>query len=259
MRRAITALALARPINWEALGRVMQNFQRYAVYYAPKPGAFRDRAAAWLGWEPEAGTEVPHPDLGLPVAELTRDPRRYGFHGTLKPPFRLAQGRSFAALDRAMDALSERLAPVEMEGLAFQRLAGFLALMPQGDSKGLQALAADIVRALDPFRAPLSAADLAKRPPEGLSPRQRALQVLYGYPYVLEEFRFHLTLTDKLPPDRLEAVETALRSYFDGALPERFRISDICLFGEAEEGRFRLIRRYQLTGVREQAALAAAR
>ncbi|PKP65441.1 MAG: phosphonate metabolism protein, partial [Alphaproteobacteria bacterium HGW-Alphaproteobacteria-8] len=73
----------------------MDQMHRFALYYAPPPGPLADFAADWLGWDATAGREMPHPIVpGLPgpVEELTRAPRKYGLHGTLKPPFRLAQG-----------------------------------------------------------------------------------------------------------------------------------------------------------------------
>ena len=71
----------------------MEEFKRYAVYYAPEPGAFANFCARWLGWDAITGAEVAHAEvagLPCPVSELTETPRKYGFHGTLKPPFHLS-------------------------------------------------------------------------------------------------------------------------------------------------------------------------
>ena len=232
----------------------MENFKRYAVYYAPPAGAFAQAAAAWLGWDAEAGQELTPPDLGLPVAEITQDPRKYGFHGTIKPPFRLAEERSFDALHAAMQSLAARLQPVTLQGLELRRLGGFIALIPKGDSTPLQDLAAEVVKYLDDFRAPLNAAEIAKRRPEHLSPRQKALLDLWGYPYVLEEFRFHLTLTVKNAPPEAQAI---LAEYFAPLLPEPFEIKELCLFGEADDGRFHLIHRYPLSSSSSRCAKAS--
>ena len=75
----------------------MDQMKRFAIYYAPRGGAFADAAAAWLGWDLTRGRAVAQPDLpglvDLPgLADLTAEPRKYGFHGTIKPPFRLAGG-----------------------------------------------------------------------------------------------------------------------------------------------------------------------
>lgn len=226
----------------------MEKMKRFAVYYAPPAGAFADRASAWLGWDAAAGRAVPQPDLGLPAAAITGEPRRYGFHGTIKPPFRLAEGRDAAALRAALAALAARLAPVELPGLRLTNLDGFLALVPEGDTAALRALAAEAVRALDPFRAPLTAAEIARRRPERLSPRQRALLDRWGYPFVMEEFRFHVTLTDRLPAPQAADAERRLAAHFAPVLPRPFRLEALCLFGEAEDGRFHLLHRYPLSG-----------
>jgi len=229
----------------------MWDFKRYAIYYAPEPGPLATFAAAWLGWDPERGAEVAHPAVAAlprPVAELTETPRKYGFHGTIKPPFRLAEGQSIEALHAAAGALCARLAPVTLEGLELSRLGSFLALTPKGDAGALAALAGTMVQELDSFRAPLSEAEMAKRNPGKLTPAQRALLETWGYPYVLDEFRFHLTLTGKLSGDEAEAVKAALAPVVAPLLPVPFRVTSLCLFGEAEDGWFHLLHRYTLSG-----------
>lgn len=223
--------------------------QRYAIYYAPPPGALADFAARWLGWDAAEGCARAHPVLNglpLPIADLTATPRKYGFHGTLKPPFRLADGRTEAELRNACASLARCLAPLRLPGLRLARLGGFLALVPQGDTGPLATLAAEVVMALDGFRAPPDAAEIARRRPERLSASQRDLLARWGYPYVLGEFRFHLTLTGDLPHDTATQVAEVLTPQLAPLLAERFEVADICLFGEAEDGGFRLLHRYPL-------------
>lgn len=226
----------------------MEPMKRYAVYYAPAAGTFASRASAWLGWDAGAGRAVAQPELGLPAAEITRDPRKYGFHGTIKPPFRLAGGRDFAGLVGAVQDLAARLRPVVLPGLKIKNIDGFLALIPEGDPAPLQDLAASVVRALEPFRAPLTEAEIARRRPERLTPRQRELLDIYGYPFVMEEFRFHLTLTDRLPAPLANEAKAILADHFAPVLPRPFELADLCLFGEGESGRFHLLHRYALSG-----------
>lgn len=226
----------------------MSDMKRYAVYYAPPAGAFADQAADWLGRDPDTGDMRPQPDLGLPAAEITGEPRRYGFHGTIKPPFRLAPGVTRDDLDAAIRSLASRLSPVALPGLRIANLDGFLALVPDGDAAALQQLGATVVRDLDPLRAPATQAEIARRRPEHLTPPQRDLLDQWGYPFVMEEFRFHLTLTDRLPATLADHAQAVLRAYFAPVLPRPFVIDNLCLFGEPEEGAFRLLHRYALTG-----------
>ncbi len=222
--------------------------KRYAVYYAPPAGAFAERAAAWLGRDAETDAALPQPDLGLDAAALTAEARRYGFHGTLKAPFRLAEGESLETLRAALADLARDLAPVRTPGLRMAELEGFLVLEPEGDPAALRALAAEVVTRLDRLRAPLDASEIARRRPELLSPRQRALLELWGYPHVLEEFRFHLTLTGRLEPDLAARARGILSAHFAPVLPRPFEIGELCLFGEPAEGGFRLLHRQALSG-----------
>lgn len=122
------------------------------------------------------------------------------------------------------------------------------ALVPQGDTGPLQALAARVVTGLDHFRAALIPAEIARRRPDRLALRQAELLGLWGYPYVLEEFQFHLTLSDDLSPEVADATARALMPYLEPVLPRPFRIEDLCLFGEDAKGRFHLLERFALRG-----------
>jgi putative phosphonate metabolism protein len=229
----------------------MENFSRYAVYYAPDPGDFADLASSWLGWDAAHGQIVSHPVVpGLPLlaAEITQTPRTDGFHGTLKPPFRLAPATSVQGLHEALTGLSDRLSPVEMPGLSLHPLGRFLALTPTGDQTALARLAATIVQELDYFRAAPTDTELEKRRKSRLSEKQNAYLETWGYPYVMDEFRFHLTLTGRLPKSQVETVAQSLEAVFAPVLPTPFKIPNICLFGEAEDGRFHILHRYTLSG-----------
>jgi len=229
---------------------MMDEYSRYAIYHAPTAGPLAAAAARWLGRDPAEARELQQPEVqGLDLARITSAPRKYGFHGTLKPPFRLAEGHDRAGLEAALGALGHRLSPVEMPGLRLARLGGFLALVPEGDTAPLAALAARVVEELDSFRAPPAPEELARRRAGGLTPRQDALLTRWGYPYVMEEFRFHLTLTGKLGEADASRAEAALSDHLAGTLPHPFRVDSLCLFGEAtDDGRFRLLKRVPLTG-----------
>jgi putative phosphonate metabolism protein len=225
----------------------MDQMKRYAVYYAPRAGGFATRAAEWLGRDPANGQALVQPDLpGIDASAITKDPRRYGFHGTIRAPFRPAKWVGVGDIEEVVAALAAGLAPVACTGLRLENLQGFLALTPEGCEAALLALAATVVEATNPLRAPLTEAEIARRRPESLSPRQRDLLDRWGYPYVMEDFRFHLTLTDRLSDHG--PVMAALQAHFAPVLPSPFVIEDLCLFGEDETGLFHLLHRYALTG-----------
>ncbi len=65
---------------------------------------------------------------------------------------------------------------------------------------------------------------------------------------MLDEFRFHLTLTgalDREVGDEVFDVLAGLTAPFCAApLP----VTELCLFGEGETGHFRIVRRFALSG-----------
>lgn len=200
---------------------------RYAIYWLPD-GPLGQAGAEWLGWDLRGGRSVSAPAPG------TERPRRYGFHATIKPPFRLAPGSDEADLLRAAAALAAGLAPVDLGRLSVTHLSRFLALVPDHNPR---ALAAEMVTGLDRFRAAAPPEEIAKRRAAGLTEAQEALLVAWGYPYVLEEFRMHLTLTG---PDPSPGVETRAREVF-GPLAGPYVMDRLSLVGEARDGWFHWI------------------
>ncbi|WP_007513349.1 MULTISPECIES: DUF1045 domain-containing protein [Pseudofrankia] len=219
---------------------------RFAIYAAPGTGptdaaavALREKAERWLGRAVSGEPVTPGVPAGWTretVDAMTVDARRYGFHATLKAPFRLAEGRTPDELDAACASFAAGRAGVTIPRLSLARLGSFFALVPGAEAAELYALADDVVTGFDGFRAPATEAELARRKPASLTPRQRELLGAWGYPYVLDEFRFHLTLTDGIPPRRQPDVERALSGWFAASLGATVRIDALALFTEAEPG-----------------------
>ncbi len=210
-----------------------------------------DFGAAWLGWDIATGMPVAHPfmqDVAEDIADLTEKPRKYGFHGTMKPPFRLADGHNEQALMAAFAELCAASKPVRLDGLEVSRLGRFLALTATGDTGALSALAANVVRNLDRFRAFPTEAEIAKRQKARLTLSQEANLQNWGYPYVLDDFRFHMTLTENLPVERAEVLRKILAGMLVNTLPKPFVISSLTLAGENKRGRFIEIDRRALQG-----------
>lgn len=208
---------------------------RAAIYFTPPAGApLTEAAARWLGRDAFSGEPTREAD---PLIDpLVAEPARYGFHATLRAPFRLAEGRSVAALDEALADFAAARETFVVPSLALARLGPFFALVPADTGHELRALESAVLKAFEPFRAPLTEAEIARRRPERLTARQRRYLAERGYPFVLEEFRFHLTLTGPLGPDEAGAVEPSLRERladFDGA---PLLIDALALFVEPEPG-----------------------
>lgn len=222
---------------------------RYAIYFVPAL-----ESALWrfgcesIGYDAATGRDVPLPNVdGISPADVeaaTSEPRRYGFHATMKPPFELAAGQDADVLHEAAAAFAAAHQPFTIPGLRVAALGRFLALIPAERSAELQALAGDCVEAFEPFRAPLSDADRARRLAKPLTPRQQEYVNTWGYPYVFEEFRFHMTLTGPLDEHLREAFLPDLtRRYapIDTAVP----IDGIALCHQPDrQSRFRLVEHF---------------
>lgn len=210
---------------------------RYAVYFAPARGSlWQAFGSRWLGRDEFTGEALPQPLGAAPDhAGLTAEPRRYGFHATLKAPFRAAC--SPGELLEQVDALAAKLRQVPLGRLDPVFLDGFLALVPAAKPPGLEALAARCVKELDRLRAPLAAEERARRRPELLDARGRELLDQWGFPFVLERFRFHMTLTGPLPAARAPAVAAALALQLAELHRDEPPVLDrLCVFHEPAPG-----------------------
>ncbi|MGA0601317.1 DUF1045 domain-containing protein [Caulobacter sp. KR2-114] len=227
---------------------------RYTVYYAPNQGdPLGRRAAAWLGRDAFTGEALRRPALpgleGLDLDALTASPRGYGFHATLKAPFELAADRSEAELVAFAGAFAARQ-PAFTAALAVAGLGRFIALRLTAESPGMQALHGACVRDFDAFRAPLSDFDLARRRKAPLSPEQDQRLLAWGYPYVFDDFRFHMTLTDAVrDPQVSDRLVRALQAHFaDLEGPHRF--DSVALFKQdARDAPFRVLARFAFEAV----------
>ena len=223
-------------------------WRRHAIYFAPPAGSpLAAFGAAWLGWDAATGAVPAHqhwPDLPHDRAALTEAPRRYGFHATLKPPFRLAPDTTPEALDAATAALA-RTHPSFTLTLRVAALGPFLALLADAPPE-LSALADACVTTLDRFRAPPAPEELARRQATGLDSVEAANLARWGYPYVLDRFLFHMTLTGPLPASERPALQSALADTLAPLLAAPVPVTEICRFSEAADGRFRLVRRFPL-------------
>jgi putative phosphonate metabolism protein len=190
---------------------------RYAVYFAPADGSSLDRfGTAWLGRDHRSGRSLEQPAvLGFDkvrLRRLTQSPRRYGFHATLKAPFRLRPDRTAAALHDAVTAFAAVQRALVAPPLEVADLEGFLAFVPSAPAPELNALAGKCVHHFEPFRAALTAAERQRRPLDQLTPRQIDQLDRFGYPYVFDDFVFHMTLTERLAEAERAILLAHLRS-----------------------------------------------
>lgn len=226
---------------------------RYAIFYAPPPGSALDRfGRCWLGRDHRTGALEQQPRVsGIGpdrLAQLTASPRRYGFHGTLKAPFRMAPQQDRQALHAAARAFASGSSAFILPPLMLADLDGFLALVPSLKAPPLEALAAAVVRHFEPFRAGLSEAEIQRRRPERLNARQRRRLDEFGYPWIFEDFSFHLTLTERLEPSDKSVLWPALEELTRPLTRTPFIVDAIAIYEEPEPGApFFMTARYGLT------------
>jgi putative phosphonate metabolism protein len=215
---------------------------RYALYFAPEAAhPLWTAGCDWLGRDPGSGAT----SAGGPHRE---DPRRYGLHATLKPPFALRDGATRPQLMAALSHFVDERTPFAMPALGVATLGDFVALRPiERDTPALRALADDCVRLFDDFRRPPSPAERVRRLAGPLDEQQRGNVDRWGYPHVFEHWRFHMTLSDSLPDETLRAtLQADAARHFAAALAEPLRCEGIALFVEDEPGAdFRLLRRFE--------------
>ena len=136
---------------------------RYALYFAP-PGAWRSAGNAWLGRCPETGAAIaPAPGSDPRQPDWMNDPRHYGLHATLKPPFRLAAGFTEADLMCALPAFAARHPAVPLGNLVVRNVGSFIALVPEEPRPQLDRFAQACVEEFDRFRAPPTPPERARR------------------------------------------------------------------------------------------------
>ncbi|MES2193423.1 MAG: DUF1045 domain-containing protein [Pseudomonadota bacterium] len=230
----------------------MTDYPRYAIYYVPAPGSDLERfGAQLLGYDAFSGEDLPFPDGVLQAVadwhDLTRDPRKYGFHATLKAPMALASGTTEIDLLAAcaVFAATPRLIPVIRPVVG--SIDGFGAVIPAEPSPELIQLATDCVSEFDSFRAPLSEKDRARRNPSQLTPAQRTNLDRWGYPYVMADFRFHMTLTGRLDAGRRDSLLPMLADRFSALGLAALPIDRIALFRQEDNtARFRIVNHWKL-------------
>jgi len=225
---------------------------RDAIYFTlPSDSALGRFGAGLLGYDCASGVDVAQPAIdGIApdaLASLTAEPRRYGFHATLTAPFRLGE-RSEAELLAAAAAFAKTQAPAPLGKLAVTRLGAFIALCPAQKQSSIAEIESACVHAFHPFRAPMSPAERERRLKSALTPRQIELVDRWGYPYVLDQYRLHMTLTGPIPAERHDEIFRHLTQAYAPLADDTHAIDAISVLRQDDSGaRFRVLERISLS------------
>jgi putative phosphonate metabolism protein len=232
--------------------RDMATTPRYAIYYVPAPASDLARfGAELLGYDAFRGDDLPFPASIMEAVpdwhDLTQDPRKYGFHATLKAPFALAPDLNEAELIAACATFAAAPRPIPFIAPVVEAISGFIAVVPAAVSDDLNLLAADCVRDFDTFRAPMTAEDRARRNPSALSLAQVDHLDRWGYPYVMDDFRFHMTLTGRVSAERRGPLVELLQQRFAALDLKTLAVDRIAVFRQNDAGsRFRVLAEFGL-------------
>jgi phosphonate metabolism protein PhnN/1,5-bisphosphokinase (PRPP-forming) len=225
---------------------------RYALCFAPPvESPLWLAGSTWLGRDAARDEPAEQPVVDNILADtlhaITAMPRRYGFHATLKAPFHLSESTCPQELLEHVDAFAGDQHSFPMPQLVVSQLDQFLALVPALPAGRVNAMAKACVAEFDRHRKPLDEAELARRRRQRLTPREDEMLVRWGYPHVLDCFRFHFTLTDSLcgTHDRfIDGVRGAAERMFSMPASQAAAFDAISVFEEtAPGGDFRLIHR----------------
>lgn len=250
MLRVCALRGCAERPNLFGLRESMSAFPRYAIYFTPeRESALYQFGADLLGYDAFSGNDRAFPESVMRYApdwaELTAEPRVYGFHATLKAPFALAPDTSEAELMTACETFARAPRPTPVITPVVRSIASFIAIVPQQPSSELAQLADACVVDFDRFRAPLSGSERARRKPDALTPRQINYLDRWGYPYVMEEFRLHMTLTGRVAPERRDDLRAMLQARLTALNFGELQIDGLALFRQDHRtARFRAVKRY---------------
>lgn len=209
---------------------------RYAIYFSPEDNSelelfgatvLRRRAADASEWEnPEIPVEFPSSSCWK---KRVIRPANYGFHATIKAPFALAGNHTAEQLHHDLEAFCRKRQPIPLEGLIPTRTTRYDALALSSQPEALKALAADSVQEFEKYRAPLTEQDIKRRDPSSLSARENRYLTQYGYPYILDDFNFHMTLSGA--NDHNDAAYLVwLKSLYQAMVSETPVLDRLCIF-----------------------------
>lgn len=218
-------------------------FKRYAIYYIPEMDAeFYKSGTKWLGWDVFTGKKIVNNK-----DHITKNARRYGFHGTLYPPFELKSKINFNDFEKSVDQFAKNKKAFDMGKGKITNLDQFIAICFNESEKKLKFFAADCIKYFHKYRKYPSQNELEKRRKIGLTKRQEKNLVEWGYPFVMEEFKFHMTLTGHLQDNEKKLIESKLKKIFISSFNNPIKFNSICLLGEDADNFFHFINRFYLS------------
>ncbi|MEO1322116.1 MAG: DUF1045 domain-containing protein [Pseudomonadota bacterium] len=236
----------------------MSQSARYAIYYTPaKDHPICLLGSEWLGRSAFTGDKIRRREFDDinddDIDRLTSSPSHYGFHATMKAPFELHADRTEAELVKHLHSFA-RKQPVFDVNLSVKTLGQFLALRLTSNFEAMRQLHEACVKDFDHFRAELSPDDIERRRRANLSPEQDARMLEWGYPYIFDDFRWHMTLSSRIVSESTrERLHGLLQDYFRPALMSPLRVDGIAVYRQVDRrAPFNIIARASFPALADQ-------
>lgn len=160
-------------------------------------------------------------------------PARYGFHATLQAPFELHPAYTYQTLLDELEVFCSQQQPLLLTELAPRRTRRFDALAFDTQPLEVKEFASTCVQRFNKYCAPLHPQDIVRRQKKALSPTQLSNLEQYGYPYIFDDFNFHMTLSGTMPDDDNGHLQW-LRVLFDEMVTETPLLDRLCVFYQAD-------------------------
>ena len=227
---------------------------RYAIYYSPESRTpLWSLGTGWIGRDVLSDRRV-EPQHRVQVSELERQaltatPAHYGLHATLKAPFELCYGYDYVDLRRKMLDFCARRERFSLPLLMLKNMDDFVALVACSPSPMIDRLARDCVEEFDAFRQPMTAHELSLCNSRPMTRQQYDLLIKWGYPYVMETYRFHITLSNRTFLDQCNRVIEGLGPELERVNAKGVEFDGLCLFYQESRNRpFIFLERFPFAG-----------
>ena len=236
----------------------MTNYKRVAIYFLPKKNSSLENFGKnLLGRDINKKKKISLTrrqkyfiNRGFTYFDELKDyceqPAKYGFHATLKAPFRLKRNVKTKNFYDVISHIAAQHSRFKIKGLKIVYSKKFTFITSRKPNKLLINLENDLVKHLDTFRAELNKTEIKKRIPDSLTFKQNKYLKEWGYPFVFDQFKFHMTLmnqnNNKLSNKQKLELEKLIYKISNNVI----EFNEISLLGENKNGYFEEIKRFKL-------------
>ena len=237
----------------------MKKYSRYAIYYAPpKESSLEEFGRYWFGWDPLNAKLINNKHrinylnrFGIKnlinIDKNVLIPKKYGFHGTLIPPFKLNKNYSTNTLFKKTEEIAKKFKKFKFYKFKLKKINNFYAFVQNKKNNNINKLSNRLVRELFKFRSPLTKKEIDRRNPSKLSKLQLNILYKWGYPYLMSEFNFHMTLASEVTGNKLYLELKKIERNKEIILNEINNFDKIYIFGENQKGMFENLENFSLS------------